>query len=94
MSYAVRQAGKSHCWANPQSSLLDDEWSFILNDTQNCEMIVLRIPKGSLVLQTSSKPGLRVRKDKPDLIDIKIDLESLVDMVSKIDFSKYVQTRI
>lgn len=94
VSYAVRQTGKSHCWANPQSFLLDDDWSFILNDTQGCEMIVLHIPKGSLVLQTSSKPGLRVRKDKPDLIDIKIDLESLVDTVSKIDFSKYVQTRI
>ena len=91
--YAVRQAGKGYCWANPQATLLDNDWSFILNNTDSCEMIVMLIPANSLALKTNNTNGLKVRHDNAKRIDLKIDLDTLKDLISGTDFSVFVQAR-
>lgn len=36
----------------------------------------------------------RVRKDRPNKLELKIAAESLIDTVSKVDFSKYVKQTV
>ena len=91
-TYAVRSEDKNECWANPQISLLDEEWNVVLNNNIDMELILLRIPEKTFFLRKNNK-GLFVRTDKPNLIDLKIDLDTFVEKKSGLDFSKYVVNR-
>lgn len=93
-TYAVRNV-KGEFWANPQTKLLSADWWLILNDNVNMELVVLRIPKDSLVLeQDGINNGLRVRSDKPYLIDLNICADTLIDRKSGIDMMEYLVKRI
>lgn len=94
INYAAIQTGRNVFWLNPNISCLENDWSLILNDVNALELIVLRVPKKALSLSSAGNRGLKVRNDQPKRIDLKISSDSLIDMVSKVDFSKYVIKRI
>lgn len=90
----MRQENLDAYWANPQTKLLDTEWWIILNNNVDKELILLLVPKGTLKLRGDDEYGLFVRKDKTELMDIRLDMNTLIDKKSEINFSLYVQKRI
>ena len=94
VTYAVKQSDKNEFWANPKKDLLNHEWWLILNNNEIMELIVLKIPKNTLKLESISESGLMIRTDKTDLLDLNINTGSLVDRKSKVDFSPYVIKKI
>ena len=94
VTFATLQAEKEFFWLNPNTSCLDTNWNIILNNTVSKEIIVVLIPKGALELSADSTSGLRVRKDNPKRIDLKISANTLIDSVSKVDFSRFEVQRV
>lgn len=94
INYAVLHLEKKNYWLNPKVSCLTKDWNLILNDTQKNELLVLRIPGGTFSIKSGKRKGLKARNDRPDVIELKIAVDSLVDTVSKTDFSKYIVTTI
>lgn len=93
-NYAKRQDSKAQFWLNPKTSAPEKDWTLILNNQFENEMIVISIPAGTFAMKTDRKSGLVPRHDRPDRIDIEIASDSLIDQRSKSDFSKYVVKRI
>ncbi len=93
-TYAVRQEGKTECWANPQIAMLERGWDIILNNNVDMELILLHIPANSFSIKEDINTGLIVRSDKPDLIDLQIDIETYIERKSGIDFSPYVVSKM
>ena len=93
-TYAVKQQGKYEFWANPKKELLSYEWWLILNNNERMELIVMRIPPKELSLKTKDAPGLLVRPDKRDLIDLSINTETFVDRRSGVDFKPFIEKKI
>ena len=89
ISYAVCQTDKEEFWLNPQSSLLECEWDIILNDTVNMELLLLRIPANKLRVKNNKYDGLLVRVDRPQLLDLNLNVATLKDRKSNMDFSPY-----
>ena len=94
INYASKQPDKKEYWINPSIKQLEKEWTLILNNTITRELLVLRIPAKTIHLQDSTGKGLFVRTDKPNLVSIKLDLETLVDKQSSTDFSPFVEERV
>lgn len=93
-TYAVRN-GKSEFWANPQTKMLSTDWWLILNDNVKMELVVLNIPKDSLMTdQEGNGGGLRVRSDKLNLIDLNISADTLIDRKSGIEMVGYLVKRV
>lgn len=93
-TYAVRN-DKGEFWANPQKKLLSTNWWIILNDNKKMELVVLNLPTGTLKADESNNgDGLYVRTDKPNLLDINIFADTLVDRKSGIPFSSYLIKRV
>ncbi|MBR1884812.1 MAG: GIY-YIG nuclease family protein [Schwartzia sp.] len=90
-TYAVKKEEKNEFWVNPNKELLQQEWWLILNNTASMELIVLKIPRNSLVLE---KDGLQLRTDRPELIDLHIHTDTLKDRRSGVDFAPFVIKRI
>lgn len=90
VNYAVRQADRDDCWANPKVEMLDKEWTIILNDNMEHELIVLEVPANSFSLKENGQKGLYVRADKPELIDLKINLNTFRDIRSNEEFEPYI----
>lgn len=93
-TYAVRTEGKQECWANPQSTLLTNDWNIILNDNVGMELVLLNVPADTFTSEAGKDNSLVPRADKPNLIDLRIDLETFVDKRSNQNFSKFVVKRI
>ena len=93
-SFATLLKGSSHFWVNPRTTLLDIDWNLVLNDNLHYELIILHVPAGTMTTRDMNSNGLRLRTDKPDLIDLQIDLGSLKDRRSGKSFAPYVVTRI
>jgi hypothetical protein len=94
VTYAVKQPDKGEFWANPRKSLLHQDWWLILNDNKKMELIVLNVPKDALPIKTGSENGLLLRVDKPELIDLNINTNTLEDRKSGISFEKFIVKRI
>ena len=94
VNYSIPQSGKKAFWLNPSVSCIGKDWNLILNNTNKTELILIRIPKDTLTLASDQSTGLKVRKDQPQRIDLSISVDTLIDSVSKIDFSKFVIKRI
>ena len=94
INYATKQADKKEYWINPGVEQLGKEWMIILNNTITKELLVLRIPARTFHILDSSGEGLFVRTDKPNLVSIILDLETLVEKQSSVDFSPFVEERI
>lgn len=93
VTYAVKSEDKDECWANPQVSLLQENWDIILNNNSECELILLHIPANALSYGEHDPNGLLVRSDRK-LLDLYISTQTFVERKSGKDFSKYIVKRI
>jgi len=93
-SYSVLQGNGTDFWINPRTTKLSGDWDIVLNDNQDCALMVLHVPAGALAMRREKEPGLVPRADKPELIDLVLDRATLVDRRSGTDFSHYLSARI
>ena len=94
VTYAVKQQGKDEFWANPKKDLLGLEWWIVLNNNETMELVIMKVPAAAIALSQEGTPGLLVRVDKPDLIDLNINTSTFKDRKSGIDLSQYIVKRI
>ena len=91
VTYSSKNRSTYNYWANPDFSVLRDDWTFILNDWVNRKLFLLRVPGGSI-----SASELVARNDKPNLIDIQIleDNPSFGDRRSEYCFRRFLVDQI
>lgn len=94
VSYAVRQTNKSEFWINPKRDLLTKDWYIVLNDNKNNNLIVLNIPANTIGLKNGSNTGLIARADRPEVIDLTIACDTLIDRRSGFDFKPFVMQKV
>ncbi|MGN1303490.1 MAG: GIY-YIG nuclease family protein [Oscillospiraceae bacterium] len=95
ITYATLKPNKDSFWLNPKVPCVNLDWNIVLNDTAHSELIVIFIPANTFVISSDDdKKGLALRSDKPDLIELRINKDTLFEKKSKTDFSKYVQAKI
>lgn len=92
--YASLQASGEDYWANPRTYLLQQEWTLLLNDNLNAEILVLRIPANTLHLDSEAPGGLITRSDNSGKIQLRIRRTTLQDSVSGVDFARFLTHRI
>ena len=78
-------------WANPRFTLLDKDWTLILNDWNLEELHVFRIPA-----HTIEKTRLKPRKDHPEKIHLEIQYgdPDFTDKRSGVRFGPYLVTSV
>jgi hypothetical protein len=91
VTYSSKNRTTYNYWANPEFSVLKEDWTLILNDWVNLKLYLFRIPAKAI-----SPQELVARNDKPNLIDIQIleDNSSFVDRRSEYSFRKYLVDEI
>ena len=94
VNYAKRQDSKALFWLNPKISAPEKDWTLILNNQYENELIVISIPAGTFKMKTNDQSGLVPRRDIPDRIDLEILSDSLIEQRSKCDFGKCNVKRI
>lgn len=94
ITYAVKQPNKDEFWANPKKEMVNQQWWLVLNNNDSMELIVLEVPAGSLKIKTDQTPGLRLRVDKQDLLDLNINTDTFIDRKSGMDFSPFISKKI
>ena len=94
ISYAVRQANKPDYWINPKVTLLTKEWYIVLNDNKYSQLIVLSVPANAISLKSEGSPGLITRADRPEVIELTISCDTLIDRRSGVDFKPFVLQRV
>ena len=77
VTYSSKNRTTYNYWSNPNFSVLDENWSLILNDWVNRKLYLFNIPSRSI-----SASQLVPRNDQKDLIDIQI-LENDPNFVDK-----------
>lgn len=77
VTYSSKNRTTYNYWSNPNFSVLDENWSLILNDWINRKLYLFNIPSHSI-----SASQLVPRNDQKDLIDIQI-LENDPNFVDK-----------
>ena len=92
VNYVKRQDSKAVFWLNPKISSPEKDWTLILNNQYENELI--SIPTGTFKMKTNDQSGLVPRHDIPDRIDLEILSDSLIDQRSKCDFGKCNVKRI
>jgi len=92
-NYAGKKNTAGVYWINPNKSVLQKDWTIILNDVDTFNLIILSIPANTLSV-TGKKQVLRCRSDKPDLMDMHIDSKTLIERKSGIDFSAFIKERV
>ena len=87
VTFASKNRGAYNYWANPEFTLLDNDWNLILNDWINRKLYLFLIPKNSI-----SKNELVSRTDKRYLIDLQIMYRdsTFTDNRSRFSFAKYL----
>lgn len=87
ITFASKNTAGDFYWANPDFSIIDNQWNLILNDWETKEMHLFVIPQNSIRYS-----DLVCRTDKKNLIDLQIMYgdKSFTDRRSKISFSKYL----
>lgn len=93
-SYAKRQDNKEEFWLNPQTSLVDVDWTLVLNNQIESQLIIIEVPAKTFRIRNNTPDGFKVRKDKPNQIDLEINSATLIDERSKYDFNEFVKQRI
>lgn len=91
-SYAKRNEKANTFDIDPQEELINEDWTLVLNDIVDYQFIIMTLPAGSI----SEKDLLtfKRRKDKPNMLSIRIQNESFIDKKSGYDFSKYITETI
>lgn len=90
-TYAYKNDQGDYFWANPQVKLLQTDWTILLNDTISNKLILMRVPAETLRVKDQDSDGLKVRTDKPNMIDLRITRETYEEINTGIDFSVYVE---
>ncbi len=87
VTYSSKNRTTYNYWANPEFSVLKEDWTLILNDWVNRKLYLFRIPAKAI-----SPQELVARNDKPNLIDIQIleDNPSFVDRRSEYSFRDFL----
>jgi hypothetical protein len=93
-NYAVLKENGEEYFLNPQRSRLSADWTLVLNDTDRRELVILRIPPGSLRMEGDGVRGLAYRRGSRSQIDLHISADGLKDRVSGVDFSKFLVARV
>ena len=91
VTYSSKNRTTYNYWSNPNFSVLDENWSLILNDWVNRKLYLFNIPSRSI-----SASQLVPRNDQKDLIDIQI-LENdpnFVDKRSGFGFKRFLADEI
>ena len=94
VSYAVRQANKADFWINPKVDLLSKEWYIVLNDNKANHLVVLCVPANAIGLKSKNGTGLLTRADRPEVIDLTIACDTLIDRRSGVDFKPYLVQKL
>ena len=94
ISFSTLQKNSPVFWINPNVRLLSRDWYLILNDNRDYKLIVLHVPANSIKRKQGYSQGVVCRADKPSLIDLQIDSDTLVDNRSKTNFSRFLVTKI
>lgn len=94
VTYAVKREDKEEFWANPQKDLLKQEWWLVLNNNKAEELVVMKVPADTLTLSQCGGPGLLVRGDKPNLIDLNLCTTTFRDRKSGTDFSPFIIEKV
>ena len=91
ITFSSKNRSTYHYWANPDFSVLKEDWNLILNDWVNRKLYLFRIPAYSIHEQ-----DLVARNDKPNLIDIQIleDNPSFIDRRSEYSFRRFLIDQI
>ena len=90
VSYATLQSERDEFWLNPKTDCLLQDWDILLNDNLKERLIVLRVPANDISMRSESEIGLIARSDKPDLVDLHIARNELLDRTSGVRFSQYL----
>ena len=85
-TFASKNSGSNLYWANPNVTVLGNDWTLFLNDTINSVIHVFNIPAHSI-----KKGAIVTRKAKPSLIDFQISYNdpNFTDTRSKISFAAW-----
>lgn len=94
VTYSTLQTDLPWFWLNPSTRMLSSDWSIILNDNISAELIVLKIPANTIALHGNHALKAVTRKDKPTLIDLRLDRETLVDKASGTKYSSFIHCRV
>ena len=91
VTYSSKNRTTYNYWANPECSVLKEDWTFILNDWVNRKLYLFRIPE-----KTISAHEPISRNDKPNFIDIQIleNNPSFVDRRSDFSFKRFLVDQI
>ena len=91
VTYSSKNRTTYNYWSNPNFSVLEEDWTFILNDWVNRKLYLFRIPGNSI-----SASELVGRNDQPDLIDIQIleDNPNFIDRRSDFSFRRFLVDEI
>ncbi len=91
VTFASKNKVGYNYWANPDFSVLENDWFLILNDWIRQDIYLFKIPKDSIRCN-----NLVARADMKNRIDLQImyDDSSFTDTRSKISFAIYLTDRI
>ncbi len=91
ITYSSKNRSTYNYWANPDFSVLEQDWTLILNDWVNRKLYLFMIPAKSI-----SQQELVARNDKPNLVDIQIleDNPSFIDKRSDYSFRRFLVDQI
>jgi len=74
--------------------MLAQEWWLVLNNNEDMELVVMKVPAKVLNIRNGDSDGLVVRMDKPDMIDLNINTKNFIDRKSGVNFSPFVLSKI
>lgn len=82
-------------YLNPRVDEIKKTWYLILNDdATNFRVTFMEIPANSFELSTEKVKGkIHIRKDKPFYFDLNLDIETYIDKMSGINFSKFIKAK-
>lgn len=88
ITFASKNSVAYNYWANPNFSVLQVDWSLILNDLINNKLYLFNIPANSF-----KRDDFLERSDKPYLIDLQIRYgdETFTDSRSGISFLRFLK---
>ena len=91
VTYSSKNRTTYNYWSNPNFSVLEEDWSLILNDWVNHKLYLFRIPRRSI-----HKSELVPRNDQRELVDLQIleDNPNFVDKRSEYSFRRFLVDEI
>lgn len=86
-----RETNQREFFLNPQKSHLLQDWSMVLFNQYNNSLYYLEIPANSLKSVDDDPNGLTLKPNDSNKVDLYINVETMIERKSNIDFSKFVK---